>query len=100
VTISCLLAKNANGENRDWGRGPLLQLSRNHELAVCSEFYYQCVKPLVTTDGELSYRLTDETIVRSQDDVMTLLRVGDGPDKTAQKHKSDPRFPCTKYMRS
>jgi hypothetical protein len=38
VIISCLLAKNANGENRDWGRGPLLQLFRSHELEVCLEF--------------------------------------------------------------
>jgi hypothetical protein len=63
-------------------------------------FHYQCVKPEIATDSELSYRLTDETIVCSEDDVMILLRVGDGPDEAAQKHKSDPRFPCTKYMRS
>jgi hypothetical protein len=68
------------------GEDPLLKLFVIMSSRFVRELYYQCVKPIVTANGELSHRLADETIVRSQNDVMTLLRVGDGPDKAAQEH--------------
>jgi hypothetical protein len=61
---------------------------------------YQCMKPIIAANNQLSYGLSYKTIIRPQDDVMTLLCVGDGPGESAEQNKRGPRDPCTKYRRS
>jgi hypothetical protein len=85
VIISCLLAKNANGENRDWGGDPCCNFFVVMSSRFARNFHHKCVKPKIATDSELSYRLTDETIVCSDDDVMISLRVGDSDPMTLHR---------------
>jgi hypothetical protein len=56
------------------------------------------MKPIITGDGELSYRLGDEPVVCSHNGDMTSRRVGDGAGESTEQNKLGPRGPCTKYI--
>jgi hypothetical protein len=58
------------------------------------------MKPIISGNNQLSYGLSYKTVVCSQNDILTLLCVGDGAGESAEQKKLGPREPCTKYRRS